>query len=153
MRNHDVVGFTAEPQTVGEPRDDILGPFNPCHREFVQQPRIRLVDDGRERRGRIAEPLVRAVGARQSPAAVFVEQLGHQLVVERPGIEVLQSLPAALVIDLDEGREQRNGPTHATFKDGEVEIGEAAGHAAEEQATGKRGAGLREVADLIEHVG
>src|SRR5262245_6343438 len=62
---------------------------------------------------------------------------------------VLDGLAAALLPVADEVRVEHAGPAHAALEEGEVQVREAAGDAAEEQGLAHRVAGGGEVADVV----
>jgi hypothetical protein len=82
--------------------------------------------------------------------AVLVDQALEHLPVELLGIHVGDALGAAPLPVLDQVGEELAAPAHAALEEGEVEVGEAPRHAAQEQALGDRMPGRREVADMVE---
>src|SRR5204863_583087 len=81
---------------------------------------------------------------------VLVDQASEKLAVELLGIHVGDALGAAPLPMLDQVGEELAAPAHPAFQEGEVEVGEAPRHAAQEQPLGDGMAGGGEVADMIE---
>ena len=97
----------------------------------------------------------RELGGPRGPTSppYFAKQLGEQ----RPGRRRAGSRSAhapavALLPVADEVGVERRRPRHAALEEREVEVGEAAGDAAEEQRLGQRVLALAEHADVVVHV-
>src|SRR5262249_9939709 len=82
--------------------------------------------------------------------AVLDDQLAQQRTVELGRVHVLHALGAAPLPMLDQIAEQLAAPADAAFEEGIPQIGEAPGHAAEEQRLGDVVTGVGEMTDVIE---
>src|SRR5262245_9038339 len=92
----------------------------------------------------VVESLAAAHGVHDARCRVLLGELEEGFSVEARGIRVLEGVQLPLLPVPDEIGEQRAGPTHAAFQEGEVELGETARDTAEEQGFGHGLAGRGE---------
>src|SRR5207245_6615845 len=97
----------------------------------------------------VVQALATSHGVDHRGLRVLLRQLEQALPVEPRGIRVLERVPLPLLPVPDEIRIERAGPAHPAFQEGEVQLGEAPGDAAEEDGLGHRLAGGGEVADVV----
>src|SRR5207244_2354893 len=81
--------------------------------------------------------------------AVAVDELGEELGVDERRVEMLDGLGIALLPVLEHAAVEALGPERAALEEPELELGEAAGDAAEEQRLADRLATVGEAADLV----
>src|SRR5207245_3010291 len=82
--------------------------------------------------------------------AVLVDQLTQQRAIELGRVHVRHALGAAPLPMLDQVTEELAAPADAALEEREAQIGEAPGHAAEEQRLSDVVTGRGEVADVVE---
>src|SRR5438093_694400 len=81
--------------------------------------------------------------------AVLLGQRQEPRPIEPRRVRVLERVQLALLPVADQVSEERARPAHAALEEGEVDLGEAAGDAAEEDGLGHGLAGGGEVADVV----
>ena len=81
-----------------------------------------------------------------------MNSVGELVPVDVGGVEAAHGLTAALLEVSDEVGVERRGPRHAALEEPEVEVGEPAGDATEEQRLGQRVVALAEHPDVVVHV-
>src|SRR3989442_5080294 len=143
-RVHPVVGLAAEVVRrgievdpvllLGDVAADVVVGRHPAGEEvLLERPAVALVELGGD------------VGV-----AVLVDQLAQQPAIEPGRVHVRHALGAAPLPVLDQVAEQLAAPADAALEEREAQIGEAPGHAAEEQRLSDVVTGRGEVADVVE---
>ena len=93
-----------------------------------------------------------SAGSRSTLRCVGGDQLHQQASVDPGRVEVGHGVDVALLPVADEVGVERHGPGHAALEEGEAQLGEAPGHAAQEQRLGQGVLALGQVADVVVHV-
>ena len=138
---HRVVGLAAAEERRREQVADVLGVLDADGGELVEQAR-------RPVRGSVVG--FGAIAAQSPP--YFVKRSANSSQSTLVGSSRRMACTAALLEVADEVGVERRRPRHATLEEPEVEVGEAAGDATEEQRLGQRVVALAEHADVVVHV-
>ena len=141
---HPVVGLAAEVVGLGVEIDPILFAGDLAGGEIVE-----LSTPAGQMRLGVWVTVALSQGLGHIIIAMLDDEIHQQLAIELCRVHTFERLGIAPLPMLDQITEELGAPAGATFKKGEIELREAAGHATEENRLGDGMTGGGEMADVI----